>query len=562
LVNVKAEHKAIDEDLTKVLKAHQQVESLKPKVLKQEEFEKQRETLRNLISESKSAENQVKTLETKVSKLRDRYRDNQQEKNNAEEKSVEAKHLNDRQKRSDELQKQLADLRAKLESDQKFQDEIRNGLCPILSEKCLNLDQGQTLEEYLSNQFSDTISQISSLVKTKKELSISLSTSREAQKFLVKLNTLTVREEEIKNEGLELKKEKESLEKSIQDLDKRQNELIDIEKKLETLENPKVRLKILEKEVVREIPLREKKTKIESNLERLESDRRLAVEELESYKDIDSKWEEFSSMRDKSSAGHRVYVANEAAAESLPEKLRDLETIQKDIRKMEKSLKKAEKDFEEETKGFKQEEYDLEKRDLAIFEKDLVEADLNHQHLKNSEYKIKTEIKHLKEIKASIRKEVAEKTRLEEIGDLTAFIRKTLKEAAPRVARNYVYHVSIEANQMFREITGNAERTLKWADDYGILLEEDGYDRPFPNLSGGEQMAAALSVRLALLKQLSDVKIAFFDEPTMNMDAEHRERLAEQISQITQKQTFDQLFVISHDDTFESYVDNILVVGE
>jgi exonuclease SbcC len=68
-------------------------------------------------------------------------------------------------------------------------------------------------------------------------------------------------------------------------------------------------------------------------------------------------------------------------------------------------------------------------------------------------------------------------------------------------------------------------------------------------------MAAALSIRLALLKQLSDIRIAFFDEPTTNMDAERRERLAQQIGQI---EHFDQLFVISHDDTFEENVDHIL----
>jgi len=72
-------------------------------------------------------------------------------------------------------------------------------------------------------------------------------------------------------------------------------------------------------------------------------------------------------------------------------------------------------------------------------------------------------------------------------------------------------------------------------------------------------MAAALSVRLAILKQLSDIRLAFFDEPTTNMDAVRRENLAQQISQI---KNFDQLFVISHDDTFEGYVDNVITVGE
>ena len=94
-----------------------------------------------------------------------------------------------------------------------------------------------------------------------------------------------------------------------------------------------------------------------------------------------------------------------------------------------------------------------------------------------------------------------------------------------------------------------------WSGEVRKFLEEEGHERSFPNLSGGEQMAAALSIRLALLKQLSDIRLAFFDEPTTNMDAERRERLAQQIGQI---QHFDQLFVISHDDTFEESVDHII----
>ena len=168
------------------------------------------------------------------------------------------------------------------------------------------------------------------------------------------------------------------------------------------------------------------------------------------------------------------------------------------------------------------------------------------------------EIARFAEVRKSLAGEFKEKERLETVAETTAFIRDTLKEAAPRIARNYVYHISIEANQMFREITGNAEQTLVWGEDYAIMLEEDGYQRPFVSLSGGEQMGAALSVRLALLKQLTDIRIAFFDEPTTNMDSTRRENLAMQISRITH---FDQLFVISHDETFDSYVDNVVAVG-
>ncbi|HSU25047.1 MAG TPA: AAA family ATPase, partial [Pyrinomonadaceae bacterium] len=168
------------------------------------------------------------------------------------------------------------------------------------------------------------------------------------------------------------------------------------------------------------------------------------------------------------------------------------------------------------------------------------------------------ELAGLEKLRESLKTEFAEKDRLNKVAETTTFIRETLREAAPRVARNYVHHVSVEACQMYREICGHADQTLSWSVDYGISLEEEGYERPIGNLSGGEQMAAALSVRLAILRQLSDIRIAFFDEPTTNMDAERRENLAQQISQI---KNFDQLFVISHDDTFEGYVDNTVRVG-
>jgi len=69
-------------------------------------------------------------------------------------------------------------------------------------------------------------------------------------------------------------------------------------------------------------------------------------------------------------------------------------------------------------------------------------------------------------------------------------------------------------------------------------------------------MTAALAVRLALLKQQSRVKMGFFDEPTANLDSERRTSLAETIPHVTGG--FNQIFIISHDDTFDSMTDNII----
>ncbi len=86
-----------------------------------------------------------------------------------------------------------------------------------------------------------------------------------------------------------------------------------------------------------------------------------------------------------------------------------------------------------------------------------------------------------------------------------------------------------------------------------MQVEHKSYLRSFQQLSGGEQMAAALAVRLALLREVSDIDLVFFDEPTSNLDDTRRDNLAGQILGI---RFFNQLFVVSHDDTFERATDH------
>ncbi|MEO1095844.1 MAG: SMC family ATPase [Cyanobacteria bacterium J06638_28] len=137
------------------------------------------------------------------------------------------------------------------------------------------------------------------------------------------------------------------------------------------------------------------------------------------------------------------------------------------------------------------------------------------------------------------------------------FARKAYKETGPRITERYVYQVSREADRLFRELLNRQNVALLWTRDYEIQVQEGPNTRRFINLSGGEQMCAALAVRLALLKVLADIDIAFFDEPTTNMDRPRRESLAEAIARI---RSFSQLFVISHDDTFEQVTENVIVV--
>jgi DNA repair protein SbcC/Rad50 len=137
------------------------------------------------------------------------------------------------------------------------------------------------------------------------------------------------------------------------------------------------------------------------------------------------------------------------------------------------------------------------------------------------------------------------------------FARKAYKEAGPRITERYLQSIRREADRLFRELLNRPNVALEWTKEYEILVQEGGHTRRFINLSGGEQMCAALAVRLALLRVLADIDIAFFDEPTTNMDRPRRESLADAIANI---KSFRQLFVISHDDTFEKVTENVILV--
>jgi exonuclease SbcC len=149
----------------------------------------------------------------------------------------------------------------------------------------------------------------------------------------------------------------------------------------------------------------------------------------------------------------------------------------------------------------------------------------------------------------------SELERLEDDHEFGEFVRESMKEARPLITEILVKEISTEADRIYRQLRGNATEQLEWKTDYEIVIRENGEEKEFHKLSGGEQMSAALAVRLAILKLLSDVDIVFLDEPTANLDEEKRRNLVDQLQEL---EGFEQLTVISHDDTFESVTEHAI----
>lgn len=95
---------------------------------------------------------------------------------------------------------------------------------------------------------------------------------------------------------------------------------------------------------------------------------------------------------------------------------------------------------------------------------------------------------------------------------------------------------------------------VKLSPQYELTFEFDNNTINFHQLSDGEMIMAGLSIRLAMIKLFSDWGFVILDEPAVNLDADARQLLVEKLGTLG----FNQVFVISHSDEFESIVDKVI----
>jgi exonuclease SbcC len=281
-----------------------------------------------------------------------------------------------------------------------------------------------------------------------------------------------------------------------------------------------------------------------------------AVEQqLSKYTLLDAQIGEQEAVSQQSRAGHQTYLQHERVAALLPERERAYAEALRKTEQAQRTLLIAREAHQQAEAAFNKQELDEITQKVNELQGNLLTLAGEIRRLQGDMNELEQKITHAEALLVEL--EAAEKEK-ETLGDLQAMMeqfRKLIKEAAPHVLKAMLADISAEANRIFGEIMGDRSGQLSWQNDYEIILRRQGVNRTFAQLSGGEQMSAALSVRLALLKKLSTLNLAFFDEPTQNMDELRRMNLAEQIRRV---RGFDQLIVISHDDTFEQGLDSLI----
>lgn len=519
------------------------------------------------------------------------------------------------------LSDQVARLEGALERDRKAQADFKGNACPILGVSCPVLE-GQSAEEYFAAQVAEREREITELKRQRDALRKRYAEAKAAEREVAGLSELErqrdalaaslkateakVREVEaqrlVRLEPSELDKAVAEVKRLAEALSKAQAAALRLESR-ERLSTQKESLaaetasRVAEQDAARKRvgelagvkPLRLEREKrlvdlgdprsrhgaIAKNLERrpaLEAQHRERQEregtiqerlkgflqELAPFADLDARWTRETLAKEQAEPGYRRFLTLSAKASELPAREASLKEAQLRLDALIDELKKVNRELDAARLAYRQEDHQALKARVEAHAAEVIRIEQNVLFLETQSATTEKEIAELKRIQVELAETLQERERLAGLAAFVEFARLTLKEAGPFITEAYLLNISLEADRLFRDITGNHHVHLRWNSDYEILLEEDGRERPFASLSGGEQMAAALSVRLALLKEMSAIDIAFFDEPTTNMDENRRQNLAFSIGEL---KGFTQLVVISHDDTFEQWTDHVVRVG-
>ena len=521
-----------------------------------------------------------------------------------------------------EVVQEIATLRAGIEGEKKILSQIKGGLCPLLSQRCLNLGEGQGLDQFLKIRVGNDAERLTEAERQRKRVQVNLAQARAALKAasalpnlrtqhqrtsedleleranasrladeiegaavseraratlkqrlatleqelesaqaarskVEKLDLLRERLERLKEEGREKKEEEKELAARLQASEGLGRELSETDESLRELEDPRGRVRLILSALEHENELLKSLNAVDSSLRAMAAEIEGLANELNAFAQIDEELSGWRGKRAASERDHLLHIENSPVAAMLDARARELDMMDANLAASRNELSELDREL-----GVAVEEYDGERHsgmrarlDLLINDIAMLSSQLDMANRRLKE--IEGEIKRLLAIQEKLDRLLKQRDRNQQLHALTDFMRDLLKKAGPYITEAHLQTISIEANQLFREVTGNPMVSLSWNAGYEIALEEDGHERPFASLSGGEQMAAALAVRLALLKELSDMRIAFFDEPTTNMDEERRRNLAQQIGRI---RDFDQLFIISHDDAFEGFTDQVVAI--
>jgi len=523
---------------------------------------------------------------------------NSKEKELLEEKKELEEQIKNREKiekEKEEIEEKLSTLSAKLEQLKESKKIAKDGICPFLKSECINV-KGKSQEEY-QLEIEEVKSQIDVIKKEKTKIEKQekdlIKAEANIKMLVVKLNEIEERKKEIKDFEQQIKEKEEELKKAENTIFKilEQN---GIEKDLDNIKVFKKFIKerqdafnkkdkeynvsktnlenIIKEHEKRKSELEKNNKSIEKLVKEIQEENEkiakynekinLVNEDLKAYANIEKMIEQNEKALEETKIAYNTYIQNLEIAKKASEIEKSLAEAGEKVKSINDVLKESNKQLEILKGNYNEEEFKKLEQNRMNLNNVLTELKVKIDTMKNRIADLKEHVNELKEAKVSIKEFEKQIVSYQKAIDYLTKIRQIIKQAPEDISEILIQKVSQRATEIYSRIASDST-TLQWREGYEVILidsiEGKRIEKEFKQLSGGEQMSAALAIRISMLEILTNLGVGILDEPTVNMDVYRRQRLAEIIESITT--SFEQLFVVSHDDTFNSITENMIQLG-
>ncbi len=278
---------------------------------------------------------------------------------------------------------------------------------------------------------------------------------------------------------------------------------------------------------------------------------------LDQHATLDERITSAEADLERSRPAYEAYLAAQPAAALLPRREEDARNITLDIAKSRATLQELSVKEEQLTLAFSEVDYTAAKQSF-----DDASAAEKAAHAEHG--RVSALVSAQKNAAAKLRKEYSEFLKLEAIltqarvesafaGEVHQHV---VHELAKHVGASIVSALSAFAAELYQRIAPEQGLRLQWDErTYAVELRDGDNRVRGRELSGGQLMGVSLAVKLALIKWYSQCRIGFLDEPTTHLDKETRLHLADVIQHLEDltgegDPWFDQLFIISHEESF------------
>lgn len=570
---LKKDRKRLEDELEKVNKLSEEKEDNKEDY---EEYNKLSEEKEELLKEEGTLRKDEIEYEKIITEIKNKKKeiekvDNEIEKVEEDAKALGIATLEDKNKKLEEIDTirkefndaldKLKDEKGRLNGRRKEISEYlgilgESNICPICKQELT-----EEHRENVKKEFGEEISYIKNrLVKIEEEITEKTNEIKRLEEDKEKIEKIDFErliklKEELKDISIKIKE----LEDIKTESSKSVSRLYEVRKRIEDIKSKLNELKRrYDKYISAQNALESHrgKTEIESELtginnkiDSIEEEKTILEEKIvEIPKDLDSEIKRLKKLEEE-------YIKLETEANSIESLKKMIVDKRNDVEERKSEMGKIIK--ERDSLGYSDEVYKKIKDRKETVNNTVIRLKSEFDNINLQLMKLDNEIKEIENAIRVLEAKLRESEKIRELINKLESIRKAFsKDGIQRVIRRKLAPFISDAASNYLDEFNLELSSLSINEDFDITLMRGGEELPLRNISGGEKVAVAIALRLAIANALSNrLSTIIMDEPTVHLDEERRRELVDIMKSFSTNSIIPQLIIITHNRELEDVGD-------